>query len=776
MYVQADPSTGMTSVASIRVTDDAGTIPTTASTAGPGVNDGAYVFGPISLTANSPKRLSIYADIATSAPQGDFKLYVTGFGTVPGTTSVNGAGKVFSLVGYPFAKSNTVTIISSIPKPIPVGSSKPLTPSGDTTPRIMLWPGKVNQHTDAAGAWQTDPDGVSGGNNYQLYPNDYGGRELSYCKKWYPSTVSAQQYQTETISTWRAAGNTGSYTGTFMSYKCVQSATPLASVRVLSPNGGEVYQSGQQITIRWKTANYNENITEINLVPLDMQYGTGITFEKQVPNTGSYTTTLPPASDAVHYSLGKNFKIEVVIGATATNNIVRDLSDDTFTIQAPTTQSCTINSFTANPTTVTIGGSSTLAWSVTNDCNSVVINHGQATTNQLSTEGTISTSAIGGTSTPNTYILLASSTPGCFGAPYSTTTGQACSYINASTVISVQATNTDCPSTTPPSVAVLLPNGGEMYEAGQSFQVKWKSCNVPYLHNLKLSLVDTLTGTKFPLSNGVYLPTPNSSDNNGIHAADQMQIPITSWLNINHVNLGATFKIEIASDTGQSDGISVYDTSDNVFTVGEPSLTTCNSNTTPYVKVLSPNGGEIYQAGAQMFVGWSACNQSNGSFKIALENIATTFNTYIDGTTPLNQKSNVIVIPQTLIAGQYRARVFCGSNDTEAYCTGSSTTSEDRSDNSFTIVSSGSTGPGSGRPVAITSPVKTSFTRELKLGSTGTDVTALQNRLKAEGVYTSKISGYFGTMTQAAVKRYQSKYGIPAVGAVGPRTLQVLNK
>jgi peptidoglycan hydrolase-like protein with peptidoglycan-binding domain len=63
------------------------------------------------------------------------------------------------------------------------------------------------------------------------------------------------------------------------------------------------------------------------------------------------------------------------------------------------------------------------------------------------------------------------------------------------------------------------------------------------------------------------------------------------------------------------------------------------------------------------------------------------------------------------------------------------------------------------------------FTRNLTVGSTGADVTALQTKL---GV--SPATGYFGAITKAAVVAYQTANGIvPASGYVGPLTLAKLN-
>ncbi len=69
------------------------------------------------------------------------------------------------------------------------------------------------------------------------------------------------------------------------------------------------------------------------------------------------------------------------------------------------------------------------------------------------------------------------------------------------------------------------------------------------------------------------------------------------------------------------------------------------------------------------------------------------------------------------------------------------------------------------------------FNKNLTVGARGADVTALQDRLTAEGVYTYGVStGYFGTVTKNAVKAYQAKYSIsPVSGFVGPLTRASLN-
>ncbi|HEY4501986.1 MAG TPA: family 16 glycosylhydrolase [Candidatus Paceibacterota bacterium] len=67
------------------------------------------------------------------------------------------------------------------------------------------------------------------------------------------------------------------------------------------------------------------------------------------------------------------------------------------------------------------------------------------------------------------------------------------------------------------------------------------------------------------------------------------------------------------------------------------------------------------------------------------------------------------------------------------------------------------------------------ITRTLDVGSSGTDVAVLQNFLKTKGYYASEITGYFGPATGQAVAALQSANDLEPVGAVGPRTLTLVN-
>jgi peptidoglycan hydrolase-like protein with peptidoglycan-binding domain len=67
------------------------------------------------------------------------------------------------------------------------------------------------------------------------------------------------------------------------------------------------------------------------------------------------------------------------------------------------------------------------------------------------------------------------------------------------------------------------------------------------------------------------------------------------------------------------------------------------------------------------------------------------------------------------------------------------------------------------------------FTRTLRKGQRGADVSTLQSWLSDVG-YQVPTTGYFGSMTKAAVRRFQVAYSLtPASGAVGSRTASTLH-
>ena len=62
----------------------------------------------------------------------------------------------------------------------------------------------------------------------------------------------------------------------------------------------------------------------------------------------------------------------------------------------------------------------------------------------------------------------------------------------------------------------------------------------------------------------------------------------------------------------------------------------------------------------------------------------------------------------------------------------------------------------------------------LKVGSTGSDVRTVQQKLKSLGFYQGSVDGDFGEGTEKAVTAFQKQYGLYADGKVGEQTLNAL--
>ncbi|MEK7135514.1 MAG: peptidoglycan-binding domain-containing protein, partial [Patescibacteria group bacterium] len=77
-----------------------------------------------------------------------------------------------------------------------------------------------------------------------------------------------------------------------------------------------------------------------------------------------------------------------------------------------------------------------------------------------------------------------------------------------------------------------------------------------------------------------------------------------------------------------------------------------------------------------------------------------------------------------------------------------------------------------------TTSVGTTFTADLTVGSTGAQVSALQQVLVSNGylVMPSGVAmGYFGSLTKSAVMKWQAAVGLPSTGFFGPMSRAKLN-
>lgn len=131
---------------------------------------------------------------------------------------------------------------------------------------------------------------------------------------------------------------------------CTSASAP--SVTVLSPNGGETYTAGQQVTVRWTSCNIApETLLQILLNgPFPGGESIDLTaIAGDVPNSGMATLLLPIQGSGnsgsghlewYQMQYGKYFKIRINQVQSPTGVFASDDSDNLFTINASTTNGC----------------------------------------------------------------------------------------------------------------------------------------------------------------------------------------------------------------------------------------------------------------------------------------------------------------------------------------------------------------------------------------------------------------------------------------------------
>ncbi|MFY9493257.1 MAG: peptidoglycan-binding domain-containing protein [Minisyncoccia bacterium] len=124
------------------------------------------------------------------------------------------------------------------------------------------------------------------------------------------------------------------------------------------------------------------------------------------------------------------------------------------------------------------------------------------------------------------------------------------------------------------------------------------------------------------------------------------------------------------------------------------------------------------------------------------------------------------------------------ASPTTTTTTTTSTTATPKTTTTTTATTVGPATPAVTAPVVapvVSAPVSVSMapvlTKEINPGARNDEVMKLQELLSQDPTIYPEgtVSGFYGPKTTAAVKKFQAKYGLPAVGRVGPATLAKLN-
>ena len=238
------------------------------------------------------------------------------------------------------------------------------------------------------------------------------------------------------------------------------------AVEVVSPNGGEILYGGEVREIRWAADD------DYQLAHVDVAWSAdgGTSFEDIVvggPNVGSLSWRVPAASTSS--------ALLRVRAEDADGNRGYDLSDSAFSVAPgpppPDTSSPTVDLLTPNGgESLTGGDSANIAWRAIDDVGVVRVDLQWSFDSRGWSWNTIAT-GLPNSGSHHWQVPLTSSTSTRVRVTAWDAAGNGRSDLSSSFfTITPRPTQ---PDTTPPSVTVLQPNGGETWRAGETRLLTW---------------------------------------------------------------------------------------------------------------------------------------------------------------------------------------------------------------------------------------------------------------------------------------------------------------
>ncbi|GMU86930.1 MAG: hypothetical protein AMXMBFR48_21710 [Ignavibacteriales bacterium] len=335
------------------------------------------------------------------------------------------------------------------------------------------------------------------------------------------------------------------------------------TIAVTSPNGGGVVTSGVPFEITW-------NNSGIDSVKIEYTSNNGQTWTTIVSGTqpdGSYFWTNVPVINS------SNAKVRI---SDAADGTPADESDAVFTIRTEPALALTAPN---GGDSILAGSVYTITWSTQLSRNTETVTSVKL---EFSTDAGLSWSQIAA-SVPNTGSFNWNPVPNVS----STSCRIKISDADDGLPADMSDNNFTVYNVSLETITVNTPNGGEIIQPGSTFNITWSSSGVANV-TIELTTNNGLTWSAI-VSN-----TPSD----GFH-------PWVPSAGISSTN--CKIRIFDATDSIPSDE------SNAGFTI----------ISSPAVNILSPNGGEVYTAGAQQTVTWTSQNVTNVKIEFTSNNGAT---------------------------------------------------------------------------------------------------------------------------------------------------------
>lgn len=182
------------------------------------------------------------------------------------------------------------------------------------------------------------------------------------------------------------------------------------------------------------------------------------------------------------------------------------------------------------------------------------------------------------------------------------------------------------------SITVLAPNGGEVWETGKTYTIKWTSKY--YKGNINVMIKRTT-----PDGSGGWYSVAQNIPNSGIFSYSVPENMPTG---------NETYKVQLSSADDK-----IKDLSDGFFHISLPRSIT----------VVYPNGGEVWEKGKSYSIKWASRNYS-GSLKIRLKGIASNNaeSWYQVGENIPNKGSFSFTVPNNVVEGK-KYKIFIMTQD-----------------------------------------------------------------------------------------------------------------
>ena len=299
---------------------------------------------------------------------------------------------------------------------------------------------------------------------------------------------------------------------------------PVPTIKVLSPNGTDIWTRGTTKTIKWNSTGSPGAYVRIELLKPGKSNQLIIS---STPNDGSHPWLIPAAQ-----AQGNDYKVKITSTANAAYN---DTSDDNFTIPIPSFKVISPN----GSESWTRGTTQTIKWNSTESPGTYVkielLKPGKP--NQLIISATLNDGL-------HPWLIPALQTPGTDYKVKITST--------------INASNNDTSDTNfiipVPSLTLVSPNGGENWTRGAINIINWTSTENPKGY-VKIELLRPGKQNQLIIS---------ATLNDGSHP----------WLIPALQTPGTDYKVKITSTINASNN----DISDNNFTIPDPTITVISPN------------------------------------------------------------------------------------------------------------------------------------------------------------------------------------------------------